>query len=343
MRHSFIQIFAGAFFLLLATGCGSNSPSEISEERQEIASTPSLSSGFTPAAICIVPDVVGLEQTAAENSLNILGLQPVRSVEHNDLFAVNAVTAQNPPAGTELEPCQGRVTITVSLGALPTPVNTPLPPTATATATTSPTSTPIPPTATITPRPSGPIPFSLPGNPNQLNPAFTWHQGGSNASSYDLTLNPGYLTLIAGPNTQEWEGAVSAPLVAYPFTGDFEASVKTISNPTGRQHTRFCVRAATDHNARLCIAEYGSTITIWTRDIWIDERVSFSGDIAYLKIERKGSLFTLSYGTTGSNWIVVKENYVFDLTPNVEIYIGVAAPANEGLVAQFSDFVVIGR
>lgn len=311
MGHSFIKLFAGAFLLLLATGCGSNSLSEISEESQEIASLPSLSSGFTPSPICIVPDVVGLEQTAAENSLNILGLKPVRSVEHNDLFAANAVIAQNPPAGTELEPCQGRVTITVSLGVLPAPVNTPLPPTATATATTRPTSTPISPTATVTPRPSGPIPFSLPGNPNQLNPTFTWHQGGSNASSYDLTLNPGYLTLIAGPNTQEWEDAVSAPLIGYPFTGDFEASVKAISNPTGRQHTRFCVRAATDYNARLCIAEYGSTINIWTRDTWLQERISFSDDTVYLKIERRGSLFTLSYSTNGSNWIVVKENYVF--------------------------------
>lgn len=147
---------------LTTAGCGGKAATPA-----EVAQAPAL--GFTPADVCEVPDVVGLDQTAAEGMLVELGLQPVRSNRYDPGIAVGAVISQDPPTGTRMEPCQGDVTIVVSLGPMPgpsptpAPTNTPeptktptlIPPTLTPTNTPEPTSipSPIPPTPTPTPDP----------------------------------------------------------------------------------------------------------------------------------------------------------------------------------------------
>jgi len=96
--------------------------------------------GFTPAEICEVPNVVGLDQAAAERMLTELELQPVRSNQYDPSVIAGAVISQDPPAGSIMKPCQGDVTIVISLGPLPTPSPTSLP---TNTPKPSSTSTPI--------------------------------------------------------------------------------------------------------------------------------------------------------------------------------------------------------
>lgn len=107
--------------------------------------------GFTPAAVCSVPNVVGLDQSMAQNMLAKLGLQPVLSNQYDASIAVGAVISQKPAAGTRLEPCKQDVEIVVSLGPIPT--LTPRPATATpeATATPKPSATPTNPPPTSTP------------------------------------------------------------------------------------------------------------------------------------------------------------------------------------------------
>lgn len=147
MKHkSLILVGLFVIFGLIVTGCGGETPAPAEESQ---APAP----GFTPAQVCTVPDVVGLDQAVAEDMLVGLGLQPNKSVQHDASVAKDAVVSQNPPAGTRMEPCEGYITIVVSLGTVPqpteppTPTNTPAPPTLT------PTPTPIPPTATPTPDP----------------------------------------------------------------------------------------------------------------------------------------------------------------------------------------------
>lgn len=41
------------------------------------------------------------------------------------------------------------------------------------------------------------IPFANPSDPSALNPVFGWQPGGAVGNSYDLTLFPGELSLIA--------------------------------------------------------------------------------------------------------------------------------------------------
>jgi hypothetical protein len=129
-RKIFVWTLLLVTLCLVVAGCGTEKPTQV------------VSSGFTPSAVCIVPDVVGLGAAAAEGQLVSLGLQPIKSNQYDPGVAEGAVISQDPPGGTQLEPCQGGVTIVVSLGPVPGPTAAPTKP---------PTPTPIPPTAAPTP------------------------------------------------------------------------------------------------------------------------------------------------------------------------------------------------
>lgn len=109
--------------------------------------------GFTPQAVCRVPDVVGLDQALAEGLLAQLGLQPVKNLQYDATIAAGAVTAQRPASDTRLEPCQGDVDLVISQGEPPKPTGTPAPTNTPAPPTPTPTATLVPPTPTPTPDP----------------------------------------------------------------------------------------------------------------------------------------------------------------------------------------------
>lgn len=101
-----------------------------------------IAAGFTPASVCTVPNVVGLDQSMAQGLLAKLGLQPVLTSQYDASIAEGAVISQKPAANTRMEPCKGDVEIIVSLGPIPT--LTPRPATATPEATATPANTPTP-------------------------------------------------------------------------------------------------------------------------------------------------------------------------------------------------------
>jgi len=107
-----------------------------------------LKADSAPAEICEVPDVVGLDQAAAKSMLVRLGLQLVKSNQYDPNIMAGAVISQDPPAGSKMKPCQGDVTIVISLGPMPVPSPTSVP---TNTPAPTKTPTPIPPTLTPTP------------------------------------------------------------------------------------------------------------------------------------------------------------------------------------------------
>ena len=102
-----------------------------------VIATPSGSSVVPATAAritsaCLVPNVIGQDQGAAEGLIIGAGLQPVKSTTYDPNIPVGGVISQDPPSGTERNPCQGKVTIVVSLGSIPrSPTITPIPPTAT--------------------------------------------------------------------------------------------------------------------------------------------------------------------------------------------------------------------
>jgi hypothetical protein len=79
-----------------------------------------IAAGFTPASVCTVPNVVGLDQSMAQGLLAKLGLQPVLANQYDAAIAEGAVISQKPAAGERMEPCKGDVEIVVSLGPIPT-------------------------------------------------------------------------------------------------------------------------------------------------------------------------------------------------------------------------------
>jgi hypothetical protein len=83
----------------------------------------------TTESVCQVPNLVGLEQAAAEGMIVGLGLQPVKSTQYDSSIADGVVISQDPPAGTRLEPCQGDVVIVINT--VPESTRAPSEPTAT--------------------------------------------------------------------------------------------------------------------------------------------------------------------------------------------------------------------
>ncbi|MBN1312103.1 MAG: PASTA domain-containing protein [Anaerolineae bacterium] len=74
---------------------------------------------------CLVPEVAGLDQAAAEGMLVGLGLQPVWTNQYDSTTAPGTVISQDPLGGTTLLPCQGDVTVVLSLGAMPETASSP--------------------------------------------------------------------------------------------------------------------------------------------------------------------------------------------------------------------------
>jgi hypothetical protein len=77
-------------------------------------------------ASCKVPDVVGLDQVAAEEMLVKLGLQPIRSNQYSANVKVGTVIRQDPIADSLIKPCDAGITIVFSLGPTPTTSLTPI-------------------------------------------------------------------------------------------------------------------------------------------------------------------------------------------------------------------------
>ena len=64
------------------------------------------------------------------------------------------------------------------------------------------------------------IPFTSPSDPSALNPVFGWQPGGAVGNSYDLTLYPGELSLIADANSS----TPSFPNAHLSLSGEFSGS-----------------------------------------------------------------------------------------------------------------------
>ena len=198
-RRSLIFIVLFIVFGLIVTGCTGEGGLVPSAEETEEAPAP----GFTPAQVCQVPDVVGMDQAAAEGMLAGVGLQPVKSSQYDATVPEGAVISQEPPAGTRLEPCESDVVLAISLGPEPQPTSAPTateaPPTPTA------TSTPIPPTPTSTPTPVPPTPTVDP-NP----PSGQWAVRAYDTDDRNLILVNGQLVGVSyyasgkGPGEIDW-------------------------------------------------------------------------------------------------------------------------------------------
>ena len=198
----------------------------------------------------------------------------------------------------------------------------------------------------VTSSDEGLISFSSPEDPETLNELLGWQLGGSEANSYDLTLNPGALTLVGGPRTDQWSGTDSAPVISYPITGDFLAEVKVIFAPDENwQAAGIGVREIGNPTWLRIARQYNNGNTVWVtaEDNGSEMRlaeVEYIDDTVWLRIQRRGSIYNLSYSTNGTNWVDVERNLVFELSDDVELFLVTYSTTNTGAVAEFSDFRV---
>ena len=98
-----------------ATDTPTTQPTEVSTTQPIEAPTPQAPSDTSTPA-CVVPNVVGLEHTAAVELLTGLGLEPLSSGADDATVPAGTVISQIPAAGTELDSCRGPVTIVISQG-----------------------------------------------------------------------------------------------------------------------------------------------------------------------------------------------------------------------------------
>ena len=191
------------------------------------------------------------------------------------------------------------------------------------------------------------ISFASPGDPEALNEALGWQPGGSAANSYDLTLNPGVLTLIGGPNTDQWRTTNSAPVVTYPVAGDFLAEVKVVFEPDQNwQAAGIGIRSIGDPTWLRIARQYNNGNTVWATgaDNGSEMRLSeveYIGNTVWLRVQRRGSIYNLSYSSNGTNWVDLERNLVFELPEDVEVYLITYSTTDTGAVAEFSEFKII--
>jgi regulation of enolase protein 1 (concanavalin A-like superfamily) len=213
-----------------------------------------------------------------------------------------------------------------------------------------PTLTPALPEASATEAPEqGPdlLSFSDPNDPASLNPLFGWQPGREGANSYDLTYEPGTLTLIAGAGTDLWQTNNSGPLIVLPVSGDFDVSVRVEADPVEiYQRAGIGVRSGQDANTWVNISHNYHGVIAGGEGIMVLgnqqgnssllNNISYTGDVSFFKIERRGPELSLFYSEDGTNWNLLQENYAANFVDPVEIFLMASSTSGQGLAARFS-------
>lgn len=216
-----------------------------------------------------------------------------------------------------------------------------------------PTSTPLVPQADSTSAASDAnlLAFSDPNDPALLNPMFGWQPGNADVNSYDLTLEPGTLTLLAGGGTEQWQLTNSSPFIVLPVSGNFDVTVKMESSPTELyQRAGIGLRSAQDVNTWVNISRnyHGAIsgnegIMVLSNQQGNSSLLSntpYTAEVCFLKIERRGFEVSLSYSEDGTNWMVLEGNYAANFGDPVEIYLMSSSTSARGLTAQFSELTL---
>jgi regulation of enolase protein 1 (concanavalin A-like superfamily) len=209
----------------------------------------------------------------------------------------------------------------------------------------------------ISPSPTSPpisriesIPLSAPNSPNRLHPSLTWYQGNPQ-NSYELLQNPSCLKIIASPQTDMRANENSAPLVIYPYRGDFEAYVQIVAAPNQAfQFAGMGVRSVQPQNMWLRIGRQSNgptepLVTAGSNALspQLGDALSYPKTTIYLKIRRNGNLFTLSYSDNKTEWNNLEKDYFAQMSDQVEILLIALSNASNSLVAEFYDFAVYKR
>lgn len=189
--------------------------------------------------------------------------------------------------------------------------------------------------------------FSSPTDAQALNPVLSWQPGASPVSSYVLDPDKNELKLVAGPSS--WP---AFPMIMYPCQGDFSVQIKVSSNLTvAYQNAGLAVRPAgvqissgtglVPENWILASKYQGDRgATVLCGNSVHQTEAPYSGDPAYVRIERRGSLFSCFYSASGTNWVTLQDEKVFPLPQKIDIALFGYSTNADGVVARFSEFML---
>ena len=189
------------------------------------------------------------------------------------------------------------------------------------------------------------LPFAAVDNPNAFDPIWKWYQGEVNSYSIDPATNIVYL--VAGALTEQRDEMTTAPVLAYPVVGNVTAQIKMTFTPLDETNgAGFGIRAATDPTSWIRIARQGDNIEVVANtrgtSTVVDSLPYEEGTPdTYFKIERVGTLFTLSYSVNGNDWREVTSDSNDMFPEEAEIFLTTFWPAeNAAAQAIFSEMTV---
>jgi regulation of enolase protein 1 (concanavalin A-like superfamily) len=189
------------------------------------------------------------------------------------------------------------------------------------------------------------IPFASPSDPSALNPVFGWHPGGAVGNSYDLTLYPGELSLIADAESSDGKW----PLLLYPFQGNFQVSVRLDFQNNGPRYQGAGIGLRSAEGGVTIVSRSDITPGGPSSEIYSGSsagelgRAAYLSNIVHLRITKRGTLFSTEYSDNGINWVTHVNNHVHSLPDNVEVYLYAYSDNNEGVIARFSEFSIVPR
>lgn len=126
--------------------------------------------------------------------------------------------------------------------------------------------------------------------------------------------------------------------------GDFTAQVRVESDPFlvgGYAGFGLGVRAPEDHTTWLQVVRTHALFATENRNgatTHLQNTPDYGKSAVYLRIQRVGGAFTLSYSEDDTTWVSLVSDYSFDMPWTTELYLFTFASADAPLSARFSDF-----
>lgn len=171
------------------------------------------------------------------------------------------------------------------------------------------------------------LPFAAADNPYAFSPLWKWYQGKSASMVHNLDAATNTVTLLADTMTEQRDELTTAPVLAYPVKGNVTAQVKLTFSPFDETHgAGLGIRAAQDLTSWIRITRIGDTIEVVANSdgtSTVIEALPYQDeeDELFLKIERVGTLFTLSFSVNGEDWREVVTDYNHSLPDDSEVFI----------------------
>jgi regulation of enolase protein 1 (concanavalin A-like superfamily) len=193
------------------------------------------------------------------------------------------------------------------------------------------------------------ISFATGSDTTQFSPVWKWYRGKSASGIFTIDAEKNELTLLADTQTDQKDKDTTAPVLAYPYSGNFVVQVRlNFQKLTGSpdQLAALGVRDPANPNQWIRIERTsGDTIQVSVDQNGtssVVQSVAYSGEEeVLLRIERRSGRFSLYYSLNGDTWLPVAQDYSFDLPEDVEIYLTTTWPYDTGAAsARFSEFAV---